>query len=52
MREQELSKCNGIIARRAEALMAKIQPAPEKRHDQEVELLPGWFLGGATACQS
>ena len=51
-REQELSKCNGIIARRAEALMKKIQPVPEKRHDQEVELLPGWFFGGATACQA
>jgi glutamyl-tRNA reductase len=48
-REKELSKCNGIIARRAAALMVKIQPAPEKRHDQEVELLPGWFLAGATA---
>jgi glutamyl-tRNA reductase len=51
-REQELSKCNGIIARRTEVLMAKIQPAPEKRHDEEVELLPGWFFGGAAACRS
>jgi hypothetical protein len=32
--------------------MVKIQPAPEKRPVQEVELLPGWFLGGAAACQS
>ena len=30
MREQELSKCNEIIARRAAALMAKIMPAPVK----------------------
>ena len=51
-REQELSKCNEIIARRAAALMVKIQPAPEKRPGQEVELLPCWFLGGAAACRS
>jgi glutamyl-tRNA reductase len=51
-REQELSKCNDIIARRAAALMVKIQPAPNKRPEPEVELLPGWFLGGAAACRS
>jgi glutamyl-tRNA reductase len=52
MREQELSKCNEIIARRTAALMTKIQPVPEKRPDQEIELLPGWFLGGAAASRS
>ena len=52
LREQELSKCNEIIARRASALMVKIQPAPAKRHEQEVELLPGWVWGGAAACRS
>ena len=51
-REQELSKCNEIVARRTAALMAKIQPAPEKRPEPETELLPGWFLGGAAACRS
>jgi len=51
-REQELSKCNGILARRTAALMAKIQPAPEKRPEQEIELLPGWFLSSATVCRS
>jgi glutamyl-tRNA reductase len=51
-REQELSKCNGIIFRRAEALMKKIQPGTEARPDPEVELLPGWFLGDAAACRS
>jgi glutamyl-tRNA reductase len=51
-REQELAKCNGIIARRAGALMAKIQPVQEKWSDQEVELLPGWILSGAVACRS
>jgi glutamyl-tRNA reductase len=52
MREQELSKCNEIIARRTAALRTKIQPVPEKRPDQEIELLPGWFLGGAAASRS
>jgi len=51
-REHELSKCNAIISRRAAALMLKIQPNPAKRPGQEVELLPGWFLGGAAACGS
>jgi glutamyl-tRNA reductase len=51
-REQELSKCNGIIARRAAVLMAKIQLVPEKQPGQEVELLPGWILCGAAACRS
>ena len=51
MREQELSKCNEIIARRAAALMTKIQPVREKRPEPEMELLPGWFLGGTAACE-
>jgi glutamyl-tRNA reductase len=51
-REQELSKCNAIITRRAAALMAKIQPVSEKRPGREVELLPGWVLGGAASCRS
>jgi glutamyl-tRNA reductase len=52
LREQELSKCNAIIARRTAALMSKIQPTPETRPGQEVELLPGWILAGAGACRS
>ncbi len=48
-REQELSKCNSIIVRRVAALMAKIQPATEKRPDGEVEPLPGWFMGGPSS---
>jgi len=49
MREQELSKCNEIIARRTTALMNKICPAPAKDRDVEVELLPGWFIAGRAA---
>jgi glutamyl-tRNA reductase len=45
LREQELDRCNEIIARRSAALMAKFQPAPETRPDLEIELLPGWQAG-------
>ena len=51
MREQELSKCNAIIARRVSTLMARINPAPKKKPGAEVELLPGWFSGEAIACE-
>jgi glutamyl-tRNA reductase len=44
MREQELSKCNEIIARRAGALMLKLNPPPIVRPVAEVELVPGWTL--------
>ncbi len=51
-REQELSKCNEIILRHAAALMAKINPAPVKARDMEVELVPGWSFGGGLVFQS
>jgi glutamyl-tRNA reductase len=44
MREQELSKCNEIIARRAGALMLKLNPPPVVRPVANVELVPGWSL--------
>jgi glutamyl-tRNA reductase len=44
MREQELSKCNEIIARRAGALMLKLNPPPIARPVAGVELVPGWTL--------
>ena len=50
MREKELSKCREIIARRGAALMARINPAPEKKPGAEMESLPGWILGGGAAC--
>ena len=45
MREQELSKCNEIIARRTTALMLKLNPPPAARPVANVELVPGWSLG-------
>jgi len=44
MREQELYKCNEIIARRARALMLKLNPPPIARPVAGVELVPGWTL--------
>jgi glutamyl-tRNA reductase len=44
MREQELSKCNEIIARRTTALMVKLNPPPLVRPVANVELVPGWTL--------
>lgn len=46
LREQELSKCNEIIARRAAALMAKISPRAEAGRKPEIELQPGWAAEG------
>ncbi len=44
LREQELSRCNGIIARRAAALLMKLNPPPIARPLADVELVPGWIL--------
>jgi glutamyl-tRNA reductase len=44
MREQELSRCNEIIARRAGALMVKLNPPPIARPVADVELVSGWIL--------
>jgi glutamyl-tRNA reductase len=52
MREQELSKCQEIIARRSAALMARFHPASEQNPGAEAGTLSGWFLGGRAACPS
>ena len=52
MREQELSKCGGIISRRAAALMARFQPAPERHPADGIEPYPGWVYGGAAVCRA
>ena len=44
LREQELSRCNEIIARRTTALMVKLNPPPVVRPVANVELVPGWSL--------
>jgi glutamyl-tRNA reductase len=47
-REQELSKCNEIITRRAAALMEKLNPQPPNQPAPTAELVPGWTLSRAT----
>ena len=49
LREQELCKCNEIIARRATALLNKISPQPKPETGGEIEMLPGWQVRGAAA---
>jgi len=44
LREKELSGCNDIIARRAAALMAKLNLPPARPPVAPVELVPGWIL--------
>ena len=48
LRERELSGCNEIIARRAAALMTKLNPLPAARPVAPVELVPGWTPCEAT----
>jgi glutamyl-tRNA reductase len=43
-REQELARCRGIIAERTSALMAKLNPAPERNYNPGVQSQPGWAL--------
>jgi glutamyl-tRNA reductase len=49
LREQELFRCNDIIARRTAALMLKLTPPPVDRPVADVELVPGWTLCNVTA---
>lgn len=48
LREQELSKCREIIARRAAGLILKLNPPPANRPSATVELMPGWIWSEAT----
>lgn len=48
-REQELSFCAAIIDGRVEELMKRFDSPFEKKTQEVVEVLSGWFLGGATA---
>jgi glutamyl-tRNA reductase len=48
-REQELTKCNSIIAERTTALMTRLAPRPEPSSASENQPQPGWVLAGAVA---
>jgi glutamyl-tRNA reductase len=49
-REQELAKCQSIIAERAATLIAKFTPRPEFTLIPELRPRPGWALAEAVAC--
>jgi glutamyl-tRNA reductase len=49
MREQELARCREIIARRAAALVEKLNSPPNRRPTPAMELAPGWTLKPASA---
>jgi glutamyl-tRNA reductase len=49
IREQELSKCREIIARRTAALLLKLNPPPAIRAAPAAELAPAWPLSRAAA---
>lgn len=50
LREQELSRCEAIIAERTEGVMAKVSSVPEKTYDMDIESEPGWVFRGVAAC--
>jgi glutamyl-tRNA reductase len=49
-REQELARCEAIIAERTDAVMAKVGPAPEKFYDLDVQSQPRWVFCSPAAC--
>ena len=49
-REQEVTRCESIIAERTEAVLAKIAPARERIYDAAITSRPAWALSGAAAC--
>lgn len=50
-REQELSRCNSIIAERSAALLERFSPAATTRPQLSNRLAPSsWVLGGVAAC--
>jgi glutamyl-tRNA reductase len=48
-REQELAKCQSIIANHSATLMAKFAPRPETKPIPELRARPGWALAEAVA---
>jgi len=49
-REQELARCQAILAERTAAVMARFASAPEKNLDLGVQTQPAWALNAAGAC--
>jgi glutamyl-tRNA reductase len=51
-REQELVRCQSIIAEHTEELMIKLAPAPQKWPALGLPARPEWAFSGAVACAS
>ena len=51
-REQEVTRCDSIIAERAEAVLAKVAPARERIYDAAMSSQPAWAFSPAAACVS
>ena len=51
-REQELARCQVILAERTGAIMARFTRAPEKAFHPGVSTQPAWALDAVTACPS
>jgi glutamyl-tRNA reductase len=52
LREQELAHCEAIVAERAEAVMAKVSPVPERNYDMDIQSEPRWVFSSVAACHS
>jgi len=49
-REQELARCQAILAERTAAVMARFTPAPERNYDPGVQSQPAWAMNVMGAC--
>jgi glutamyl-tRNA reductase len=49
-REQELARCQAIVAGRVAALMAKLNPPAETNYEPSIPSHPDWALGSPALC--
>jgi glutamyl-tRNA reductase len=49
-REQELARCQAILAQRTAAIMSRFTPAPEKSFHPGLQAQPAWALNAVAAC--
>ena len=50
LREQELARCQAILAERTTALMARLTPAPGRNFNPGLRAQPAWALDAILAC--
>jgi glutamyl-tRNA reductase len=49
-RTLELSRCEAIISKRTDVVMAKVSPRPEKIYETDIPSRSRWEFAGAAAC--